>query len=97
MNYKQRTIELTPKRDDDGTWDCPYHILDFRATCWGHQKGTTRGGFPSRHTAVAAALAEAKRIIDTFPPPAPNTPSRLPLSFETYADKVRRLFTRPGE
>lgn len=64
FNYKQRTIELTPRRYEDGTWRCPYRIFEFRPTCWGYHKGSPRGVFASRDAAAATALAEAKRIVD---------------------------------
>jgi hypothetical protein len=66
LTYKQRTIELTPKRDADGTWCCPYRIFDFRPTRWGYHKGCPEGTFASRHAAAAVSLKEAKRFVDSL-------------------------------
>lgn len=71
-DYKQRKIELMPKRCDDGTWHSPYRIIEFRATCWGYHQGAPRGVFASRESAAAAALEEAKRIVDSLEPPPKN-------------------------
>lgn len=67
-DYKHRKIELIPRRQDDGTWRCPYRIIEFRTTCWGYHKGCPDGIFASREAAAAAALKEAKRIVDTLEP-----------------------------
>jgi hypothetical protein len=68
-DYKHRRIELAPRRQTDGTWHCPYRIIEFRQTCWGYRKGCTAGSFASREEATAAALEEAKRIVDSLEPP----------------------------
>ena len=64
--YKQRKIELTPKRYEDGTWRCPYRIFEFRSTCWGDHKGCPDRTFASRQAASAVSLEEAKRMIDSL-------------------------------
>lgn len=65
-DYKHRKIELTPKRQADGTWQCPYRIIEFSSTCWRFHKGCPEGSFASREEAAAAALKEAKRIVDSL-------------------------------
>lgn len=67
-DYKKRRIELTPRRQADGTWHCPYRIIEFRQTCWGYYKGCTDGRFASREEAAAAALEDARRIVDSLEP-----------------------------
>lgn len=64
--YKQREIELTPKRYEDGTWRCLYRIFEFRSTCWGYHKGCPDRTFASRQAASAVSLKEAKRMIDSL-------------------------------
>jgi hypothetical protein len=68
--YKHRKIELTPKRHEDRTWNCPYRVIEFRSTSWVYYKGCAEGRFASREEAAAAALEEAKRIIDALDVPA---------------------------
>jgi hypothetical protein len=68
--YKHRKIELTPRRQADGTWHCPYRIIEFRQTCWAYYQGCPHGSFASREDAAAAALQEAKRIVDSLEPRA---------------------------
>ena len=72
-DYKERRIELTPKRQADGIWHCPYTIIEFRQTCWAYHKGCSNGDFSSRHEAATAALEEAKRIVDSLEPSAPGS------------------------
>lgn len=67
--YKHRRIELIPRRHANGTWQCPYTIIEFRPTCWAYHKGCPDGNFPSRHEAAMAALKEAKRLVDALEPP----------------------------
>ncbi|MGZ8375259.1 MAG: hypothetical protein ACXW4A_10125, partial [Nitrospira sp.] len=67
--YKHCKIELTPKRHD-GTWNCPYRIIEFRQTSWVYYKGCAEGRFASPGEAEVAAMKEAKRIIDAFEGPA---------------------------
>ena len=69
LDYKERKIELTPRRYEDGTWRCPYRIFEFRPTCWGYHKGCPDGSFASRQAAATVALKEAKRIIDSLDAP----------------------------
>lgn len=88
-DYKRRKIELTPRRERDGTWRCPYRVIEFRQTCWGYRKGCLDGSFASREEAAAAALEEAKRVVDSLEPHVPlselrsrgNKPSRLIIYF----------------
>lgn len=68
-DYKQRRIELTPRKHSDGTWHCPYRIIEFRQTCWRFHEGCADGFFSSREEAAMAALEEAKRIVDSLEPP----------------------------
>ena len=70
-DYKKRRIELSPKRQADGIWHCPYTIIEFRQTCWAYHKGCSDGDFASRNEAATAALEEAKRIVDSLEPSAP--------------------------
>lgn len=70
LDYKDCKIELMSRRQDNGTWRCPYCIFEFRTTCWGYHKGCPRGVFASREAAAAAALNEAKRIVDLLEAPA---------------------------
>ena len=91
-DYKHRKIELTPGRQADGSWHCPYRIIEFRQTCWGYLTGCTDGSFASREEAVAAALQEAKRIVDSL-----EFPAQIPLSepglFEgTYKSRLTFYF-----
>lgn len=90
-DYKHRSIELVPRRQADGAWHCEYRIIEFRQTCWGYHKGCPDGGFPSREEAIAAALEEAKPIVDSleFPAQIPRSESGSVLG--TYGDRVRRL------
>ena len=89
-DYKQRKIELTPKRCDDGTWHCPYRIIEFRATCWGYHQGAPRGVFASRESAAAAALEEAKRIVDSLEPPPKDAVSGSSAVLGIYGNSIRR-------
>ena len=93
-DYKQRKIELTPKRYDDGTWSCPYRIIEFRTTCWGYHKGTPRGVFASREAAAAAALNEAKQVVDALGSPTQSLRSKSRTVLATYGKVVRELFAR---
>ncbi len=90
-DYKHRKIELTPRKQADGTWHCPYRIIEFRQTCWGYLTGCTDGSFASREEAAAVALEKAKRIIDSL-----ESPAQIPLSErdsvgETYRNGMSRL------
>lgn len=93
-DYKQRKIELRPKRCDDGTWRCPYRIIEFRATCWGYHQGAPRGIFASRDSAAAAALEEAKQIVDSLEPPSKKAVSGSSAVLGIYVHKLRkRMFS----
>ena len=90
-DYKHRRIELTPRRQADGTWHCPYRIIEFRSTCWRYYKGCTDGSFPSREGAAAAALQEAKRIVDSLEPSVQVPLSEPGSVIEAYGNGMRRL------
>lgn len=65
-DYKKRKIKLAPGQRANGTWQCLYRIIEIRSTCWKFHKGLSNGSFGSREEAAAAALQEAKRIIDSL-------------------------------
>ena len=88
--YKHRRIELTPRRQADGTWHCPYRIIEFRQTCWRYHKGCPDVSFASREEAAAAALQEAKRIVDSLEP-AQVSPSILGSVGRMYGNSLNRL------
>lgn len=90
-DYKHRRINLAPKRQEDGTWRCPYTIIEFRPTCWAYRKGCPDALFPSHEEAEAAALEEAKRIVDALDPHAPLPLSNPPLIGGRYGLSMRRL------
>jgi hypothetical protein len=75
--YKHRKIELTPRRHDDGTWNCPYRVIEFTSTSWVFYKGCAEGRFASRGEAAVAALEEAKRSIDAREAPADRLWAKL--------------------
>jgi len=91
LDYKHRKIELSPRRQADGTWHCQYRIIEFRQVCWGYHNGRTSGVFPSREEATAAALEEAKHIVDSLEPPAQFPLSQPASMIGTYGDRVRKL------
>jgi hypothetical protein len=66
LDYKQRKIEVTPKRQADGTWQGSYRIIEFHSTCWRFCTGSSDGCFASREMAAAAAVTEAKLIVDAL-------------------------------
>ncbi len=86
-DYKQHKIELTPKRQPDGTWQCSYRIIEFRSTCWRFHTGSPDVCFVSRESAVSAALTEAKRIVDVL------APSALPGPIEQLCKHTIRQLT----
>lgn len=91
--YKQRKIEITPKRQADGTWQCSYRIIEFHSTCWRFQTGTPDGSFLSRGWAIENALAEAKRIVDALDIPARAPKSDTGSVLRMYRKTISRLFT----
>ncbi len=96
-DYKHRWIELTPRRDtNDGTWRCPYMIIEFRQTCWGYCRGYPDGIFASSRDATAAALEEAKRLIDSLEGLAQSPRSESDSVLGTYASRIGRLFAWSG-
>lgn len=91
-DYKRRRIELTPRRQGDGTWCCPYRIIEFRSTSWGYQTGNPDGIFASREAATAAALEKAKQIVDTLEHPEHGQRVKPKAIFGTYRNRISRLF-----
>lgn len=88
-DYKQRKIEVTPKRQPNGTWQCPYRIIEFHSTCWKFHTGSPDGCFATQDLAVSAALTEAKQIVDSLERLAPSAhPSTMGL---LYRNNFRRL------
>lgn len=92
-NYKQRRIELLPKRQDDGTWQCPYRIIEFRQTCWGYYNGCPDGVFLSREAARGAAFDEAKRIVDSLESPMQTPRTTRSTRLGTYENRIIKLFS----
>ncbi|MGC4097068.1 MAG: hypothetical protein QM706_08130 [Nitrospira sp.] len=93
-DYKRRKIELTPRRQGDGTWCCPYRIIEFRPTSWGYQTGSPDGIFASREAAAAAALEKAKRIVDELEHPGHGSRVESKALFGSYRNRISRLFAR---
>lgn len=91
-DYKRRKIELTPRRQGDGTWCCPYRIIEFRPTSWGYQTGNPDGIFASREAAATAALEKAKRIVDALEHPEHGPRAKPKAIFGPYSTKISRLF-----
>src|SRR5215831_17108714 len=94
-DYKQRKIQLTPRRYDDGVWTCPYRIIEFRATCWGYHEGTPHGLFASCDAAKAAALDEAKRVVDALEASEHEPQTKSSTVLGKYGAKMRRFFAHP--
>ncbi|MDK2745125.1 MAG: hypothetical protein H8K03_19730 [Nitrospira sp.] len=92
LDYKHRKIELTPRRQADGTWHCQYRIIEFRETCWGYRQGYPEGIFASRDAAVSIALEEAKRIVDMLECPIQDPLSESDSVLATYASRMGKLF-----
>lgn len=90
-DYKQRKIEVTPKRQADETWQCSYRIIEFHSTCWKFHTGSPDGHFASREMAATAALTEAKRIVDALDLPARASKSDTGSILGTYGKTIRRL------
>jgi hypothetical protein len=94
-DYKQRKIEVTPKRQPDGLWQCPFRIIEFHATCWRFQTGSPDGSFASRDLAVSAALAEAKRIVDSLDHRGPSAlPSPMGQFCKNNLSRLTSLLSR---
>jgi len=92
LDYKHRKIELITRQNNDGTWLCPYRIFEFRTTCWGYHKGCPNRIFGSREAAAAAALKEAKRIVDSLQVPAQGPRPTYSRILKTEEDGIERLF-----
>jgi hypothetical protein len=92
LDYKHRKIELITRQNNDGTWLCPYRIFEFRTTCWGYHKGCPKGIFASREAAAAAALKEAKCIVDSLQSPTQGPRSMYSRIRKTEGDRIERLF-----
>jgi hypothetical protein len=90
-DYKHRKIELTPRRHKDGTWNCPYRVIEFRPTSWAYHKGCAEGRFASREEAAAAALDEAKRIIDALEAPAYHSCARPDMGVRNYGTRIKKI------
>lgn len=90
-DYKHRKIQLNPRQQHDETWRCPYCIIEFRPTCWGYLNGYPEGVFTSRQEATAAALKEAKRLIDTLEGAVPDPQAESVSILGTYASRMGRL------
>jgi hypothetical protein len=89
--YKRRKIEITPKRQADGTWQCSYRIIEFHSTCWRFQTGSPDSSFLSRGWAIETALAEAKRIVDALDIPAKSDADSV---LRWYRKKIGRFFAQ---
>jgi len=90
-NYKRRMIELTPRRQADGTWHCPYRIIECRQTSWAYHKGCLDGRFASREEAAAAALQEAKYFVDLLEASTQVPRSESGLHGEAHRNRMSRL------
>ena len=90
-DYKHRTIELTPRRQADGTWHCSYRVIEFRPTSWGYHSGCVNDGFTSRKEAEAAALDVAKRIVDSLEPSMQLPHSELTSLGRVFGNRMSRL------
>ena len=89
--YKHRKIELSPKRHDDGTWNCPYRVIEFRLASWAYYKGCAEGRFACRGEAAAAALEEAKRIIDALALPAHRLWTKPGMVFRDCGTRIKKI------
>lgn len=90
-DYKHRKIELTPRRHEDETWNCPYRIIEFRVTSWVYYKGCAEGRFASRGEAAAAALKEAKRIIDELEDPTYRLWAKSGVVFRDCGTRLKKI------
>ncbi|UVT17293.1 MAG: hypothetical protein H8K04_07050 [Nitrospira sp.] len=64
--YKKHQIELAARQQEDGRWVCQYVIIEFGPRHWRYNKGFPDGRFGTRQQAEAAALKQARRIINSF-------------------------------
>ena len=90
-DYKQRRIEVSPRRQADWTWQFSYIIIEFRPTCWAYHEGGPDGCFASRQEATTAALEEAGRIVDSLEPFSQAPPSGPGLLLGTSWNRMRSL------
>lgn len=90
-DYLHRKIELTPRRQADGTWLGPYRIIEFRPTSWRYHSGCADGSFASRENAEAAVLAVAKRIVDSLESPMRAPQSHPSLLARLYGNRMSKL------
>ncbi len=66
-NYTQHWIELRHREQRaDGTWNCHYVIFEFGTREWRLKKGCVEGSFGTPEEAAAAALIQARQIIDSL-------------------------------
>lgn len=89
--YKHRKIELTPKQHDDGTWNCPYRIIEFTHNSWVFYKGCAEARFASRGEAAVAAMKEATQIIDTFERPAHRLWEKLGMVLRACETRINKI------
>ena len=89
--YKHRKIELTPRRHDDGTWNCPYRVIESTSTSWVFYKGCAEGRFASRGEAAVAALEEAKRSIDACEAPVDRLWAKLGMVLRACGIRINKI------
>ena len=89
--YKHRKIELTPKRHDDGTWNCPYRVIEFQSNSWVFYKECAEGRFASRGEAAVEALKEAKRSIDAREAPADRLWAKLGMVLRACGTRINKI------
>lgn len=96
-DYKCRKIKLAPRKRANGTWQCPYTIIEFRPTCWAYHKGCPDGSFASRQEAATTALEEAKRIVDSLESPPEVARFGPGAVLGAYGNRTRRLVFSTGQ
>ncbi|UVT20318.1 MAG: hypothetical protein H8K03_21535 [Nitrospira sp.] len=84
--FKGHQILLTPRRNDDGTWDCEYVILEFLITASPSSRGYTKDRFGSPTEARAAALLAAITAIESRLNAGDLTGPAPPLGLTTVTD-----------
>jgi hypothetical protein len=91
-DYKKRRIELTPKQERDGRWQCTYRVIEFKSTSWEYWTGHSDGLFASPEAATAAALKDAKCIVDALEFPTYNSGSQRSTVLGMCEYGLRKLF-----
>lgn len=89
--YKHLKIELTPRPHGDGTWNCPYRIIEFRHNSWAYFNGCAEGRFASPKESAAVALEEAKRIIDAFEVPSYHLWEKPGMGFRYCGTRIKKM------